>query len=83
MAKTVTLDVDSLTLGEMMAAEDASGQDITALLSRSAHRMVLALYIQGLRSSEKPPNWSELANRRVQDVSRSTSSSPQDGDSTP
>jgi hypothetical protein len=75
------LDIDSLTLGEMMAAEEASGSDITQLLGRTAHRRVLALFVHRLRSSGQPPKWNELASLRLRDAALSRSATSPDGDS--
>lgn len=73
--ESVTLDLESLTLGEILAAEDASGKDIGKLLSTSGHRRVLALFVQRSRSSGKPPLWHELLSLRLLDVSPGTSPS--------
>jgi hypothetical protein len=77
----ITIDVDSLTFGEMMAAEDASGKDITQLLSRAAHQRVLMLFVHRLRTSGKPPDWQQLASLTVRDALPSTSGSSPAGDS--
>jgi hypothetical protein len=71
MPELVELDLDTLTLGELAAAEKASGEDGTTLLSRSAHRRILVVFVQRLRSSGTPPSWSELAGLRVSEVSSS------------
>jgi hypothetical protein len=73
--ETIAFDVDSLTLGEMAAAETASGLDSSVLLSRTAHRMLLVVFVQRSRSSGKPPLWSELENLRLLDARSSTSPS--------
>lgn len=78
----IQLDLEALTFGEMIAAEEASGKDITTLWSKAGSRMLLAVFIHRLRSSGVPPTWSELASLKVLDVSRSTSDSSPDGDST-
>jgi len=69
----ITIDPNSLTLGELAAAETASGLDTSILLSRSAHRLLLMVFVHRLRSSGQPPNWSELENLRVQDAPSLTS----------
>lgn len=81
MPESVTFDLDTLTLGELAAAEDASGQDASVLLSRSAHRRILALFVLGLRSSGQPPSWKLLESRRVLDGLSSPSASPVDSPS--
>jgi hypothetical protein len=84
MAKVneITLDVDTLTLGEMMAVEDASGKDITQLLSRTTGRRMLALFVHQLRNSDSLPRWSELGRLKVHDELPSSSDSSPDGGST-
>ena len=69
----IRFDIDTLTLGEMAAAEVASGLDSSVLLSRSAHRLMLAVFVHRLRSSGKPPSWQELESLRLQDARSSTS----------
>lgn len=71
----ITFDVNTLTLGELAAAETASGLDSSILLSRTGHRLLLAVFVQRLRSSGKPPSWSELGNLRVLDARSSNSDS--------
>ena len=78
----VVLDVDTLTLGEMMAAEEASGLDIGVLLKRPAHRQVLALFVHQSRTSDAPLSWKQLGDLRVLDDLPSTSDSRPDGGST-
>lgn len=84
MAKVneITLDLDTLTLGEMMAVEDASGKDITQLLSRTTGRRMLVLYVNQLRNSDSMPSWSELGRLKVRDELPSNSGSSRDGGST-
>lgn len=81
MPDVLTFDLDSLTLGELAAAELASGQDATVLLGKTGHRRLLALFVLGLRSSGQPPSWTSLESRRVLDVSSSPSASPVDNPS--
>jgi hypothetical protein len=75
---TITLDLDSLTLGEMTEAERQSGQDFYTMLTRGkATRRLLALFIHELRSSATPRSWHELAARRpLAEISSSSPSSP-------
>ena len=72
---SVRLDLDSLTLGEMMAVEKASGTDVQELLASKMGRMLLAVFVQRLRSSGNAPSWSEVEGLRLLDVLGSTSSS--------
>jgi len=74
----ITLDLETLTLGEMAAAEKASGEDINTLLGRSAQRILLAVFIDRLRNSGQPPSWQELGALRLRDAQSSTSESPPD-----
>lgn len=68
----VTLDITTLTLGEAAEAEIASGKTLQQLVKSRTALLILALFIQELRSSDSAPSWSELANRKVLDVSSST-----------
>lgn len=73
---TITLDIDSLTLAEMAAAEEQSGQSFDRLLTRgAATRRLLALWVHEQRNSERPRSWSEVGSLRLSDVSSSTSPS--------
>jgi hypothetical protein len=74
----ITLDMETLTLGEVIAAEDASGKDIGVLLSKSGHRRVLALFVHRLRTSGEAPRWQELTDLRILDAFPGRSPSPQD-----
>ena len=71
MAGTVQLDITTITLGEAAEAEIASGKSLQQLVKSRTGLLILALFIQELRSSGVAPNWSELANRRLLDVSSS------------
>ena len=81
-ADVVTLDLASLTLGEMAAVEKMSGEDFAAMLTRgAASRRLLALAVHELRTSAQPRSWSDLCSLRLSDASSSTSPSPADGPS--
>lgn len=73
--ETVALDLESLTLGEIIAAEDASGKDIGRLLATSGHRRALAVFVQRSRSSGSAPDWHEITSLRLLDVSPGVSPS--------
>jgi len=73
--EVIDFDLDTLTLGELSAAETASGQDASVLLTRTGHRRLLAVFVQRLRNSGVTPNWQELESLRVLDVQSSTSPS--------
>ncbi len=77
----IEMDPNTLTLGELSAAEKASGQDSSVLLSRSAHRLLLMVFVHRLRTSGTPPNWSELESLTVQAARSSTSDSSPDSPS--
>lgn len=59
--RDITLDIDTLTMGEAVAVEQASGLPIEKL-SKGASLRMMALYVHGLRTYDVPPSWSELAN---------------------
>ncbi len=69
----IAFDLNTLTYGELAAAEIASGIDSSILLSRTGHRLLLAVFVQRLRSSGQPPKWQELENLRVLAAPSSTS----------
>ena len=71
--RTVTLDLETLTLGEGAEAERQSGQSLASLLTTTMGRKTLALFVDGLRSSDPPPSWQELSSLRLLDVSPSSS----------
>lgn len=69
----IALDLDTLTLGEMAAVEEASGSSIDRLLARGkASRIMVAAYVHYRRSGE-PRTWSEVAGLRLSDVRSSSS----------
>jgi hypothetical protein len=72
----IRFDVTSLTLGEMMAAEEASGKPIEKLLSSGRGTLrLLAVFVHQYRNSGSVPSWSELAGLRLSDSLPSTSPS--------
>lgn len=73
--ESIAFDLDSLTLGELFAAEVASDLDGVRLLKSSAGRRLLAVFVTRLRSSGQPPSWSELESLRLLDGSTSSSDS--------
>lgn len=73
MSERVEFDPESMTLGEVLAAERASGEDFQTLLRTTAGRLALGVFVQRLRSSGRPPSWSELTSLRLLDVSSSLS----------
>lgn len=73
-------DIESLTLGEMAAAQEASGLSLVQLGS-GPYRLMLVVFCQRLRSSGTPPNWQEIANLRLVDISSGPSPSPADNPS--
>lgn len=84
------LDIDSLTLGELVLLERESGSSWAQLFRQGpATRRLLALWLHELRMTRDPrstsyeprPSWSQLANRPAHDVFRSTSLSLSGGPS--
>ncbi len=80
MAKE-TFNIESLTLGELAAAEEASGLSATKLLSINSYRVALVVMTSLSRRGDDVPSWSELMNRRVVDGSSLTSPSSADSQS--
>jgi hypothetical protein len=65
LAEVATLDLASLTLGEMAEAERQSGRSFDKLLtSGNVTRRLLALWVAELRSSAQPRSWHELSSLR-------------------
>ena len=75
MPDQVTFDLDTLTLGELAKAEEASGQDLRTLMSRRSTRLMLAVFISRLRKDGRALSWSEVEALPVRDVLFSTSDS--------
>ena len=74
LAELPTIDLATLTLGELEALELESGRSFELLLKAGAGtRRLLALWLyerrQALLSSERPPTWRELGDRPLYDVS--------------
>ena len=77
---TITLDVKTITLGEMEEAEHQSGRDFQELLRQgSATRRLLGLFLHEWRSSGQPPSWRTLSDRRPLGKPSSSSPSPSAG----
>jgi hypothetical protein len=68
-------DIESLTLGECLAAEEASGRDLASLIGSTSGRLLLAVFVDRLRSSGETPSWQELTHLRLLDTSRGRSPS--------
>lgn len=71
----ITLDIDSLTLGELMEVERQTGEDVQDLLRGKMGRMILAVFVHRWRSSGRAPSWNEIADLRLLDALSSTSDS--------
>ncbi len=69
-------DIESLTLGECLAVEEASGKDLQALIGSTSGRLLLAVFVDRLRNSDETPSWQELTHLRLLDTSRGPSPSP-------
>ncbi len=70
-------DIESLTLGECLAVEEASGKDLSQLVGSTSGRLLLAVFVDRLRTSGETPNWQELTHLRLLDTSRGASPSLQ------
>jgi hypothetical protein len=84
LAETVrdlgTLELSSLTLGEMAAVEQASGRSFADILRAGpATQRLMAAYVLLSRHSGRPPSWSELAGLRPFDRKSSPSRSRRAG----
>ena len=77
MAEHIEFDPESVTLGELAAAAEASGLPISKLTS-SAYSLLLAVFVVRLRTSGETPNWHELTNLRLLDTSFGRSPSRRD-----
>lgn len=77
--RTLTLDLGSITLGEMAAIEYASGRSFDRLLTGAVSRRLIALYLREWRSSGVEPSWSEISSLRPLASGSSTSPSEPDG----
>lgn len=69
------LDVDTLTLGELMDVEIASGRSVDVLLRGRASRRMLGLYFHLWRTYGSEPPWHALASLRVLGASPSAPAS--------
>lgn len=81
MAETVEFDVLSMTLGEALAVEAASGQDFTKLTATRMGQLTAAVFVSRLRNEGRAPSWPELLSLRLLDASALTSPSDSDGPS--
>ena len=81
MAETVTFNIDTLTLGELAAAEEASGLSAAKLLSISSYRVALVVMTSLSRRGDDVPSWQELMSRKVVEGSSLTSPSSADSPS--
>lgn len=75
---TITLDITTLTLGEMAECERQSGHSFEKLLTGRASRKIVATFVAEWRSSDSVPSWQEVSSRRLFDSSSSTPRSPSD-----
>lgn len=80
--EALTLDLTTLTLGEMADIEAASGLDFMVLYARgSASRAMIVRYLNMSRDSGQRPSWNEVSDHRP--LGRSSSTSPSVPDGTP
>ena len=85
MAKeTISFDVTTMTMGELLAVEEASGltgQDILSSFGRpSTLRLMVAVFVQRLRTSGQPPSWKSLTDLPILDA---LSGQPPSGEDNP
>ena len=71
----IAFDLDSLTVGELLAAEEASGVPANKLLTHGLYRLMLGVFVSQLRSSGQMPSWQELTHLRLLDISPGASRS--------
>ena len=63
MEPLVTLDITTLTLGELASAERASGLSYQEMMRGTFSRLLLAMYVHELRNSDEP-RWQETERLR-------------------
>jgi hypothetical protein len=77
------IDIESLTLGECLAAEEASGKDLQEIIATTSGKLLLVEFVHRLRSSGSAPDWQELTHLRLLDISSGDSDSPRVSPLTP
>ena len=77
--REVTLDLATLTMGEIARAEVASGMTLQQLLASPMAKKLMAVFVHELRNYVKPRSWQELSNLRLLDGSSSISHPSPDG----
>lgn len=61
---TITVDLMTMTLGEMAEVERQSRRSIDELLTAGkASRRMVGLFVHALRTSDAPPSWSAISSR--------------------
>ena len=75
----VTLDLPSLTVGEIARAEVASGMTLQEMMASPMARKLMAVFIHELRNYVKPRSWHELSSLRLLDGRSLTSPDSPDG----
>ena len=82
--ETISFDVTTMTMGELLAVEEASGltgQDILQSFGRpSTLRLMVAVFVQRLRTSGQPPSWKSLSDLPILDA---LSGQPPSGEDSP
>ena len=69
----ITFDLSTLTLREAAEAERQSGWTIGEIVKSRTAMRILAVFVDGLRNSERPRSWSEVSDLRLLDALPSTS----------
>ena len=67
-------DVDTITLGEMLAVERASGEEFMDLVRSRTGLLMVVLFLRAFRQQGTAPPWSEIADQRLS--ARLSSASP-------
>lgn len=82
MVERIEVDPNTLTLGEVLAVERASGKQFGELILTRTGQLAAVVYVSRLRQSEKErtplPDWQEILSLRLRDVSSSVLASEPD-----
>ena len=81
----ITFDVTTMTMGELLQVEEASGLSPDAILKSfgrpSTLRLMVAVFVQRLRNSGQPPSWKSLTDLPILDALSGNSPSSADSPS--
>ena len=80
--KLIEFDPNTLTMGELLAVEEASGLTTDVILSSFARpttlRLLVAVFVSRLRNSGQPPSWKSLTDLPILDALSGSSPSTAD-----